>query len=93
METPPFQETPRSSFREKHLEALHNVAGRFGLRILDESTFNNTPTLIVEDGYGGQVHIGFPDRMDRLAATDKICGITTYPYGHGAWRRGVDLNK
>lgn len=93
METPPFQETPKQSLQEKQLEALRSVAERFKLKILRDAMFNNTHTLVVEDGYGGEVHIGFPDRMDILAATNKIRGISMYSYGHGAWQRGIELNK
>ena len=91
METPPFSEAPRQSIREKHIETLRSVAERLGLNILRNDRFNNTDTLVVEDGYGGEVHIGFPDRMDRLASTGKILGINMYSYGHGAWLRGMDL--
>lgn len=93
METSPLQETPKQSLQEKQLEALHGVAEKFELKILRDEMFNNTHAFVVEDGYGGEVHIGFPDRMDRMAATGKIRGIPMYPYGHGAWQRGIDLSK
>ena len=91
METPPIPRSPYEIMREKNLEALRSVAEKFGLKILRDDKFNNTDTLVVEDGYGEEVHIGFPDRMDILAATGKIRGVKMYSYGHGSWLRGTDL--
>ena len=87
--------------REKHLEALQSLADILKLSILREENFSNTPSIVVDDGEGNEVHVGFPDGTHSMdgkkayppAATDKVYQprIKMRPYGHGAWRFYIDI--
>lgn len=97
------KETPESfadRIKEEHLEDLHALCDVLGLTVLREEKFNGTWSVVVDDGRGEEVHIGFPDGTHGPgghayppAATGKIFepAISMGTYGHGAWTRSIEI--
>ncbi len=99
MEKIPNANTPEE-INERMLEDLRALADVLGLTILREENFNGSPSIVVGDGRGSDVYIGFPDgthgaggRANPPAATGKIFvpPIKMGMYGHGAWRLCIEI--
>ena len=87
--------------KAKEYEALRAMSEVLGLTIVREDKLNGTHAIVVDNGDGEEVYIGFPDGMRsangtmtrKPAATGKIYTprIRMSPYGHGIWRFGIDI--
>lgn len=101
MEKPPSSEDWYEKNKERRLEDLRALSEVLGLTILREEIFNGTPSIVVDDGRGEEVHIGFPDGTHSPsgkmayppAATGRIWEppIKMGMYGHGAWRMSIEI--
>lgn len=100
MERKPQEPSFRETLEKKELAELYALAQILDLQILREERFNGVITIVVDDGRGEEVHIGFPDGTRSPTGTLMPVGATgtiyepkikMSPYGHGHWRRRIDI--
>ena len=100
-EVPKEEKSLYQQINERHLENLRVLSDVLELSVLREELFNGTQSIVVDDGRGKEVHIGFPDGMhnpDGTRAYPPVATGTIFEpkikmgmYGHGAWRRSIDI--
>jgi hypothetical protein len=97
----PEHVNPAEKMHAAELEDLRALAEMLGLKILRKRKVNGVTAIVVDDGRGEEVYIGFPGgRMGnngKLSRSPATTGslyeprIKTVPYGNGIWRRCIDV--
>ncbi len=99
MEAAPLRQESYEERIKRELDDLRALSEILGLPIIREEKLNGVTSIVVDNGKGHEVHIGFPDgthingKKVSPAATDVIYtpGIKMGMYGHGIWRRSIDM--
>ncbi len=100
MESQPQELSVQEIVEKKELEELRALAELLHLSILREERFSGVMSIVVDDGRGEEVHIGFPDgirstagKLLPLGATGTVFEpkIQMSMYGHGHWKRRIDI--
>jgi hypothetical protein len=99
MEASPRRQELYEERIERELNNLRTLSEVLGLPIIREEKLNGVISIVVDNGKGKEVHIGFPDgthingKKVSPAATDAIyvSGVKMGMYGHGIWRRSIDI--
>jgi hypothetical protein len=78
------------------VENLHALAELLGLTIERHDRIGSTPTIVVKNEKGEDVHIGFPEGytpgvLKKPMTTGKMEGVKLQAIGDGPWLYEVDI--
>jgi hypothetical protein len=93
------QQNQHEARTEKELADLRALSDILNLPILREEKFNGVISIVVDNGKGEEVHVGFPDgtHMSGKKVSPAATGTIFAPQvkmgmsGHGVWRRTIEI--